>query len=440
VSRVNRDESGGHTRNVPTSDEAVDRPTVGIVVQDNYPLDRDVRTRKLAKALDDGGWEVRVLARNSLDDPDRGRIRDEHPSATEDIGYAVVSRFSWLLATPLYPVIAAKLPANPFWLLWLAFQFRAADVDVVVACDMRAGLPGILAAKLAGVPAILDLRENFAELAQNKRLTGLIDRIALNVTLVSTIERLTVRSADHVWVVANERKEALINDGVASSSVTVVGNTPYLRELTEFADTVTSERFGWPGFTLVYVGSINEFRGLDLVIEGLAAVDELDGRPIHFAVAGDGPDRERLERLAERLGVTDRVHFLGWIDPSEVPAFLAAGDVGVIPHVVTTYTNQTVPNKLFDYMVAELPVLTTPCTPVARIVESTDCGRVLPADPDPSETAETIRWMAGSDRHDEWAANGRRAVERQYNWETTVERARATLRERVVCPESTPVS
>jgi hypothetical protein len=117
------------------------RQNVGIVVQDNYPLDRDVRTRKMAKSLTGSGATVSVFARNSLDDPDLGAIRDEHPPRSEDIGYAQVYRFSWLLSTWLFPLVTAKLPVNPFWMLWLALRFRGADLDAVVACDVRAALP-----------------------------------------------------------------------------------------------------------------------------------------------------------------------------------------------------------------------------------------------------------------------------------------------------------
>ncbi|WP_197427919.1 glycosyltransferase family 4 protein [Halogeometricum sp. CBA1124] len=400
------------------------RQNVGIVVQDNYPLDRDVRTRKMAKSLTGAGETVSIFARNSLDDPDLGAIRDEHPPRSEDIGYAQVYRFSWLLSTWLFPLVTAKLPVNPFWMLWLAFRFRDADLDAVVACDVRAALPAIAAAKLNGLPVVLDLRENFAELARIKPVESPLDHLALNVPLVSAIERLSVGLADHVWVVTRERKDALVADGFSPSKLSVVSNTPLRSEIEEFADRVDDEttRFDWSAFTLVYVGSINRFRGLDLILEGVAHANRGEGEPVHLAVAGDGPDRERLERLSEELGIEDEVHFVGWIDPEAVPSFLDAGDVGVIPHVVNRYTNQTVPNKLFDYMMAGLPVLTTPADPIACVVRTVGCGRVLPPNADGAATAAVVTEMRDAELRRRWAQNGRDAVEESYSWETDASR------------------
>jgi glycosyltransferase involved in cell wall biosynthesis len=411
-----------------TTKDSLRQQHVGIVVQDNYPLDRDVRTRKMAKSLDATGSSVTIYARNSLDDPDLGTIRDSHPPRRENIGYARVRRFSWLLGTRLFPFLTAKIPVNPFWVLWLVLQFWLDDVDVVVACDVRAGPPAIAAAKLLGLPTVLDLRENFEELARTKPVSRPLDYLVLNPTLVSTVERTTVAMADHVWVVTAERKAALVEDGTPPSDVSVVGNTPYLSEIEEFRGSSATAEFDWPEFTLVYVGSINRFRGLELVLDGVAHANRRDGDPVHFAIAGDGPDRDRLERRCERLGIEDEVHFTGWIDPETVPSFLESGDVGVIPHAVNPYTNQTIPNKLFDYMMAELPVLATPSAPIARIVRSVDCGRILPPDADGAVVAETIDEMRDHRRRREWAQNGREAVEERYNWSTDAETIRETVR------------
>jgi glycosyltransferase involved in cell wall biosynthesis len=409
---------------------------VGIVVQDNYPLDRDVRTRKMAKSLTGSGMTVSVFARNSLDDPDLGAIRDEHPPRSEDIGYAHVYRFSWLLSTWLFPLVTAKLPVNPFWMLWLALRFRSADLDTVVACDVRAALPTIVAAKVNGLPVVLDLRENFGELARIKPVESPVDYLVLNVPLVSAIERLSVGLADHVWVVTRERKDALVAEGFSPSKLSVVSNTPLRSEIEEFADSVDDEaaRFDWSAFTLVYVGSINRFRGLDLMLEGVAHANRGEGEPVHLAIAGDGPDKDRLERLSEELGVEDEVHFAGWIDPEAVPSFLDAGDIGVIPHVVNRYTDQTVPNKLFDYMIAGLPVLTTPADPIAGVVRTVGCGRVLPADADGAAVADAVGEMRDAEVRHRWAQNGRDAVEGSYNWETDAVEIRTTLRDRLRAP------
>src|SRR5713101_3682842 len=72
------------------------------------------------------------------------------------------------------------------------------------------------------------------------------------------------------------------------------------------------------------LGRLHPNKGFDLWLEALAAT-----RGIHICIAGDGPLRPKLQRLANRLGIADRVRFLGWRE--DVPALLANADLLVCP-------------------------------------------------------------------------------------------------------------
>lgn len=87
------------------------------------------------------------------------------------------------------------------------------------------------------------------------------------------------------------------------------------------------------GVTLLGCASrLNPLKQLDSVIRVLSL------RPaLHLALAGQGPDRERLEGIAATLGVRDRVHFVGELDPSEIGMFLASLDVFVHPSLSETF-------------------------------------------------------------------------------------------------------
>lgn len=403
-----------------------DEATVGVVIQNNFPVDREVRTKRIARALDDGQWSVLVFARNALDDPELGTVADDRRSRTETLPYATVRRFSWLASTRLSSLVLAPIPLNPAWILWTLLEFYRRDVDLGISGDLMAGIPTAVAAKALGVPMVIDVRENYLALARTIPADSFFDRIAQHEYTVRSLERVTLRLADEVWVVVDERREQLIEAGVPASKITVVGNTPELP--TEAAGPVDDAEgsdagFGWQAFTLVYVGVINEFRGLDLVLDAIAHLVRNGETDVHLAVAGDGPHRTALEARCERLGIEDHVTFVGWIDSDRVPAFLGAGDVGVVPHDVTPLTTYTVPNKLFDYMLAGLPVLATDMAPVRRIVTEEDCGVILDRDPSPSAVAAGVRRLRAGDA-DDLGANGRAAVHRRYNWAHDAERVR----------------
>lgn len=369
---------------------------VGIVIQNGYPNDGEVRPRRTAKTVDDAGHEAVVYA------VDRGE--------TETVGYANIRRFSWLQDMPMGRVITSAIPLNPLWVWWLLLVTWRDGVDVLVGSNIRAGLPALVAARLLGIGFILDLQENNPEVVRLRGRQHFSHYLTRNPRLIGALERFLVRRADVVWVVVAERKSDLQTNGVRENGLVVVGNYPLLSEV----DAATEGGFEYPGQTLVYVGALTPLRGLDRLVRALATLPETSD--LTLAIAGDGPAKTSLEELAAEHDVEDRVFFAGWIDAAQVPDFIDSGDLGVIPHRVTPFTNTTVPNKLFDYMAAELPVIASPMAPVARIVESTSCGKTMPHDGPPREVAEHLVTAIENANLEAMGQNGRTAIDSQYNW------------------------
>ena len=81
---------------------------------------------------------------------------------------------------------------------------------------------------------------------------------------------------------------------------------------------------------LVSVGRLAKEKNLEELLEYFAKlVREGNGKNLTFLIAGDGPDRERLEKLAEELGIKDQVVFTGMISPDKVAGYYKLGDVFV---------------------------------------------------------------------------------------------------------------
>ncbi len=82
---------------------------------------------------------------------------------------------------------------------------------------------------------------------------------------------------------------------------------------------------------ILSVGRLSRRKGFDHVIQSLPALLEAD-IDAHYALVGIGEDREYLTRLAQRLGVTDRVHLLGHVASEDLPLWYNACDVFVMPN------------------------------------------------------------------------------------------------------------
>jgi glycosyltransferase involved in cell wall biosynthesis len=139
-------------------------------------------------------------------------------------------------------------------------------------------------------------------------------------------------------------------------------------------------RHGLAGPTLVFAGRLAPVKALDVALTALARTDG-----VAFVLAGDGPERERLEQLAARLGLGGRVRFLGAQPRPAVLELFAAGDA-----VLLSSTWENFPHAVVEGLAAGTPVIATGVGGVAEVVTAGVNGLLVrPGDPD--ALAEAIR-------------------------------------------------
>ena len=144
------------------------------------------------------------------------------------------------------------------------------------------------------------------------------------------------------------------------------------------------------------------------------------------------PDR------AAGVGAADRLHVLAPVAPDEVIAYAASADIGVSPIVPSCLNYRySLPNKLFQYMAAGIPVVASDLPQVREVVEGARCGLVVDTTR-PEAIADAIERLAGDPRASRaMGRRGRAAVEDRYNWSG---RAAVLLRAyaRTECPSPRP--
>jgi teichuronic acid biosynthesis glycosyltransferase TuaC len=125
---------------------------------------------------------------------------------------------------------------------------------------------------------------------------------------------------------------------------------------------------GIDGFTLLCVGSLIPRKGHDLVIQALARLPDCQ-----LVIAGSGPLRGDLEALARRVGVADRVRFLGETPHAQLPALYAAADV-----LVLASSREGWANVLLEAMACGAPVVATDVNGAGEVVRSGAAGLLMP--------------------------------------------------------------
>jgi glycosyltransferase involved in cell wall biosynthesis len=134
---------------------------------------------------------------------------------------------------------------------------------------------------------------------------------------------------------------------------------------------------------VVYAGALGRAYDLDCVLD-CARLLAAGGSAVEFAIAGEGPERARLERRA--AGLTN-VRFLGWLDAPALAALLAASDLGLACY--RRDATQTVTYKLFEYAAAGLPVVCSLAGEMGELIREAGAGRVYRAE-DPADLARVL--------------------------------------------------
>ena len=172
-------------------------------------------------------------------------------------------------------------------------------------------------------------------------------------------------------------------------------------------------------FVVSYIGAFGLHRGLDTAIKAMPLLLEKvpNARLLLIGVNKRMQKlAQKLQKLAEEIGVSDRVAFFEWQDFRKIPSWIEASDVGLIPHRSNPHTNATIPNKLFQYICLGKPVVVSDCPPLKRIVESSRSGLVFEAG-NPVALGAALSKLADEELRKELGANGREAVRQIYNWQ-----------------------
>ena len=148
------------------------------------------------------------------------------------------------------------------------------------------------------------------------------------VTLNKIMRRREVREMDAIIVPSRYLQRMVAGWGMTSQRVQVVYNAlPPDHHTTQLTRAEARAQLNIPPEqpTLLYVGRLTPWKGVDDAIVALQAVPDA-----HLLIAGDGEIRPALESIAHDVGVSSRVTFLGKVDRRQIPLYMKAADYGVL--------------------------------------------------------------------------------------------------------------
>jgi glycosyltransferase involved in cell wall biosynthesis len=173
--------------------------------------------------------------------------------------------------------------------------------------------------------------------------------------------------ADAVITVCEALKGALIALGVPGNKITSLRNGVDLDLFRPDDRQMWRARLGVSGTTLVYVGHLIKRKGHDLVIRAVAELDN-----VNLLIVGEGKENAFLKSLVQKLGITDRVTFLGAVPQETLRSIYSAADA-----LVLASSREGWPNVLLEAMACGTPVIASPVWGTPEVVTAPEAGVLM---------------------------------------------------------------
>jgi glycosyltransferase involved in cell wall biosynthesis len=235
-----------------------------------------------------------------------------------------------------------------------------------------------------------------------------------NPFFADIVEKLTLRYIDHVIVVVEESKDRLVQFGVPQDKITVITNaTVFGNENGLELPELYAESPG--SLKMVYLGLLGESRGLQTVIEAMP--DIVRNCPdIRLYILGSGSAATLLKSMVKEKELENNVLFLGWVDNECAKKYIKHADIALLPHFSCGHWDNTIPNKLFDYMAYGIPIVASDVPPMKRIVEEEGCGLIFNSG-DYMDFARVVTTLMDKTLRQQLGVNGKLAVKEKYHWQ-----------------------
>lgn len=348
-------------------------------VINNYQGDQ--RVQKVCNSLMKFGFDVEVVATNLRGNPE---LKFPYPvhvlSLSAQSGMKMYLNFNWKLFRKLLKITNKE--------------------DVLLTNDLDALLPNYLVSKIKGCELVFDSHEIFSEVP----------------TLYNRPFRKKIWKALEGFIVPKIKVFYTVSEGYADwfektykIRPEVIMNVPMVQPIKEELNLSLPELK--PGEkVLIYQGVLNFSRGIDKMIEAMQFVENAQ-----LWIVGVGPKKSEFEALTSELNLEDTVKFIGQVSPSQLKSITPRADLGLsLEEDFGISYRYALPNKIFDYTHAGIPVLGTNLPEIKNTIEKFGIGKTI-QNHTPQHIAELIHEMLEEGKSP-YVENLKKAAE-VFNWE-----------------------
>ncbi len=259
---------------------------------------------------------------------------------------------------------------------------------------------------LLGIKVIYDVHEDYSQAFRRKHWLPKRSRLVIS-RLVGLVEQFAARFFSGIVAAT-----PTIAERFSSRNAVVVQNYP--KTVPGSRDSVRPPVTRGTRY-VVYVGGLSELRGATEMVDAIALVSRV--HDCKLVLAGEFASSQLETHLRSRPGWR-QTEFLGWITPTQRDEILRKAAVGLVilkPH--QSYV-ESHPTKLFEYMMAGVPVVCSDFPSIRSVVQSTGCGLLINPDDVMSISLAIGHILDHPEEASLMGSRGQEAVHNTYNWST----------------------
>ncbi len=290
-------------------------------------------------------------------------------------------------------------------------------------------LPGVMLKYIFGVKWVCDLRTS--PLGQDREFRSIHDSVSKSSKLfygfLDGLNNIFLRKADMAIVISEEIGREL--EDVYRVKPEKIFKLPLGVDLENFNLKSTDSANSFDDhISLIYVGAIRSYRGLDIVIKALAKVlREKDNITLKLVGDVDEKDLQTLKQLAEALGIGNHIQWIGLIPHHEIAAKIAESAIAVSPLPDIEFFRVSSPAKVFEYLALNRVVLASDILAHRKIIKHRINGMLIEPDNDQKWADAIIEIMDNEKLHNSLMYESRESIKAN-DWKIMIKNLEAKLK------------
>jgi glycosyltransferase involved in cell wall biosynthesis len=330
----------------------------------------DIRVEKEAKALLEVGFNLSLVCADDGNSNDNWNGMKIYKVPLKKDKFSKLKRLMFVI--------------HPDFYRYLDNLFQKEYFDIIHVHDLRLVPTALKIKEKYDCKVVADLHENYPAGVRewNKSGSGLKGNI---LKLFNTyekwfkIEKEVVKKVDKIIAVVDEMKERMIKQhNIDNDKILVVSNLEdedFVKKAKVDESLIQKYK---DKFVILYIGGFGAHRGIDTAIKGMQYIDKED---IVLLLVGRGSEKieNEFKGLINKYNLGNKVEIVGWQPFEKVFSYQKLANICIVPHNSNEHTDNTIPHKLYQYMMVGKPIVVSSCPPLARVVKEADSGLIFKA-------------------------------------------------------------